>query len=390
MSTIKIFISHSSKDIKFAEKIKSYLEKKNFEIWLDVERLRIGDNLPKEIREGIRKCDFFLVLISQNSLQSKWVEKEITLASYNEFKGRKNHIIIGKLDHSSLSSNLYKKPYLNFKNIQDFEKELEKFISKINVNKVNELCRCEEEISKLKKAHVYSLATIRFKTLQGIKLVYINEGTYYMGSQNHYSNQDESPIHSVKIMMPFWISVFPITRSKWFEVQKGVRTTTENEMLPISNVSWYEIFNFLDKLNLNSPNGFGWDLPTEEEWEYCARAGTKDDFFFGNNDIFLDRYSWYNKNSSLMLHPVGELLHNPWGLHDILGNVYEWCKSDYILYNRKNNDYWEFGAKLKSKKILRGGSFLSDKTLCRVATRKSDSPTTKRHDYGFRIVLRKK
>jgi formylglycine-generating enzyme required for sulfatase activity len=130
-------------------------------------------------------------------------------------------------------------------------------------------------------------------------------------------------------------------------------------------------------------------LPTEAEWEYACRAGTTTSYYWGNRESVAGDYAWFESNSgrSHVAHPVGQKNPNAWGLHDMSGNVFEWCSDWY------NKDYYKTsptedpkGPQSGEKRVLRGGSFEWGINVCRAANRGSWDPETLECQGGFRVV----
>ncbi len=104
---------------------------------------------------------------------------------------------------------------------------------------------------------------------------------------------------------------------------KNISDNRGDPDLPVESVNRYTALRFCQKLC--EQTGYDVRLPTEAEWEYACRAGADARYFWGSDDAWLDEHAWYEDNAGGQIHPVGQKKPNPWGLHDILGNVWEWC-----------------------------------------------------------------
>lgn len=250
-------------------------------------------------------------------------------------------------------------------------------------------------------------------------------GTFLMGSTEADTDAEdrEKPQHSVKIS-PFEMGVYEVTveqylafceatKTHWPEwLEEGsdyhVETGSDDhykkrgyqqigsEKLPIVGVSWDDARAYADWLNQKSGKS-GWRLPTEGEWEYAAGGGMtkrKSDgsrtyTYAGSNS--LDSYGWYTSNSNGKTHPVGQKRPNGLDLYDMSGNVWEWCLDTY------DSDYYSTcnsqgtvsnpqGPNGGRRRVLRGGSWNDDASLCRVADRNRRYPDLRGSDCGFRLA----
>jgi formylglycine-generating enzyme required for sulfatase activity len=138
---------------------------------------------------------------------------------------------------------------------------------------------------------------------------------------------------------------------------------------------------------LSAKTGRYYRLPTEAEWEYACRAGTKTAFSFGDDPAELEDHGWFFDNSDESYHEVGQKKPNPWGLHDMHGNVAEWTLSSYRSYPYEENDGRNAAAD-RAKKVVRGGSWYDRPKRCRSAFRLDYDPWQKIYNVGFRVVVR--
>ena len=151
------------------------------------------------------------------------------------------------------------------------------------------------------------------------------------------------------------------------------------------NVSWEDAQAYADWLNKKTGKEFR--LPSEAEWEYACRAGTRTRFYTGDSDKDLDRAGWYWDNSGGQTHPVGEKAPNAWGLYDMHGNVYEWVEDDWHgSYDGAPDDgsAWVDNPR-GSARVMRGGSWDFGALGCRSAGRGISAPGGRDVDVGFRL-----
>lgn len=195
------------------------------------------------------------------------------------------------------------------------------------------------------------------------------------------------------VLDDFHISSRPVTNEVWDTVMNTVSDGSKN--IPKVNVSWHEVYNFIVRLNKLTD----WDfrLPTEAEWEYAARGGelSHDTLYSGSS--VLDSVGWYERNSKGELQNAGMLQSNELGIYDMSGGVREWCSDIYASAYAKGERLGMFsserqpvrnptGALSGSKRVVRGGSFLTEDKACWVFYRDSLNSTDQAIDVGFRLA----
>lgn len=234
------------------------------------------------------------------------------------------------------------------------------------------------------------------KTVDDLKLdlVWIRPGTFLMGSPtaelNHQTN--EWPQTQVRITKGFWLGRTEITHSQYETIMNADAGELSLSMAsrPMASVSWTEAKAFCSRLTEREraagrlPKGYVYNLPTEAQWEYACRAGTKG-AYAGN----LDAQAWYFALTANrpVVHAVGMKQPNDWGLCDMQGNVSEWCLSCYVerLPGGVIDD--PRGPLEAPERVVRGGAFDSPEELCRSAWRGHNVPGYRSPSLGFRVAL---
>ena len=218
-----------------------------------------------------------------------------------------------------------------------------------------------------------------------IEMVYVKGGTFTMGAtseQGSDANADEKPTHSVTLS-DYYIGKYEVTQAQWRAVMGSNPIYFTGNNLPVENVSWTDIQEFIQKLNKKTGKNFR--LPTEAEWEYAARGGNQSKGYKYSGSNTLDDVAWYTRNSSSKTHPVGQKQPNELGVYDMTGNVLEWCQDWYGSYSSSSQTN-PTGPSSGSGRVLRGGSWHSSVGYCRVSYRGCDYSGYRCSRYGFRLV----
>jgi formylglycine-generating enzyme required for sulfatase activity len=232
---------------------------------------------------------------------------------------------------------------------------------------------------------------------------------------------------TVTVSQPYWLGATPVTHGQWRAVMGGDLSDQARKAFGTSNalierlgavepevamyfVDWHEAMDFCARLNERAraagvlPAGYAFTLPTEAQWEYACRAGTSGAVYGAD----LDAIAWYSSNSSVNYdgppwnalalgakpgngqagpRQVGQKQPNAWGLYDMLGNVYQWCR-DFAPGSLPGGSVTDpGGAGTGSNRVVRGGSWHSEAERCRAAYRAWSSPDGRSTFIGFRIAL---
>jgi formylglycine-generating enzyme required for sulfatase activity len=240
-----------------------------------------------------------------------------------------------------------------------------------------------------------------------LDMVFIKGGTFTMGSPEDEAERfdSEGPQHDVTLP-DFFMGKYQVTQEQWQVVstypQVNVEMTSnpssfKGENLPVEQVSWDEAVEFCDRLSNHS--GRTYSLPSEAQWEYACRGGTKTPFAFGhtlstdlanyNGDYtYADGPKGEDRNKTT---DVGSFYPNAFGLYDMHGNVFEWCldhwHSNYEGAPIDGSAWIENGLNADAARVVRGGSWLSDPWRCRSAFRPDRAAGTRNYVLGFRVVV---
>ena len=236
---------------------------------------------------------------------------------------------------------------------------------------------------------------IKINKIAPFETIKVNGGEFLMGSKDGF--KDEQPEHYVTISHTLFVGIYEVSQLLYKQVMGVNPSTTKNNNLPVDSVEWSQALEFCNRLSeiqgltpcykFTGNNATwdttanGWRLPTEAEWEYLCRAGSKTDY---SGSYSAENLGWYNMNSGLQLHPSGLKQANAFGLFDMHGNVWEWCWDWY------GSDYYASSDKINPKgpitglrRVARGGSYIDGNSYLRSSNRtylEENLPYT-----GFRI-----
>lgn len=244
---------------------------------------------------------------------------------------------------------------------------------------------------------------VRDDNVPKIEFVWCPSGKFMMGAEGRRRGE------SVDVSNGFWISKYEVTQREWTQVMntspwqnKGRR---EGDRFPATSVSWSDASKFCGKLNglerdaKRLPKDWRYALPTEVQWEYACRAGSTSTFSFGDKLTELPQYAWFGATNSSRgvrssalneryAHEVGALKPNAWGLHDMHGNVWEWCgdwyDGDFYLSSPASDPT---GPASGTERVIRGGGWLRGPRLCRSAYRGRLAPEERSNFSGFRVCV---
>lgn len=222
-----------------------------------------------------------------------------------------------------------------------------------------------------------------------LDLVWITPGEFLLGSPDNENSRglDEGPQTHVTVTRGFWLGRTEVTQAQWRSVMGTNPSRFHGDTLPVEQASWNEAAEFCRRITEREraggrlPAGYVYALPTEAQWEYAAKAGAGG-AFTGK----VDGLAWHDQNSGPTTHPVATKEPNALGLHDMLGNVWEWCADWYAPYpGGAATDY--AGPPHGTAKASRGGSWWAGPRGARPANRYRDMPQNGNDDLGFRLAL---
>ena len=225
----------------------------------------------------------------------------------------------------------------------------------------------------------------------GMKFVRIGPGEFLMGSPGNEPESDagETP-HRVKITKGFFLQATEVTQKQWRLVMGNDPSNFKGDDLPVEQVSWDDAAEFCQKVSAKEAGGpeprrggKTYRLPTEAEWEYACRAGSKGSYAGTGK---LDDMGWHEGNSGGKTHDVGQKRPNAWGLYDMHGNVWEWCADWYGEYGG-GAETDPTGPGSGTARVHRGGCWFYYPRYCRSAYRYRYAPGIRYNINGFRPAV---
>jgi formylglycine-generating enzyme required for sulfatase activity len=231
---------------------------------------------------------------------------------------------------------------------------------------------------------VWSTAVVAQEIVKELKLdlgegvvmetVLIRPGKFLMGSEKS-GFENEKPVKEIAISRPFYLGIHLVTQEQWRRLMGTNPSRFVGAKYPVDRVKWGKAREFCRLLSTQL--GQTVRLPTEAEWEFSCRAGSRMEYSYGDNEGSLGDYAWYDGNSNHTTHPVGQKKPNAWGLYDMHGNVWQWCQDHY------DSKYYSVGPRVDppgparsplQAHVLRGGAWHVEAAYCRSACRGGDFP----------------
>ena len=377
-----IFISYSSADRERVRPLAEALRKKGWSIWWDPV-IRPGEIWSRVIDAALADARCVLVLWSTSSTQSDWVHAEAD-------EGKRRGILVpARLDDVRIPLGFNRIQTANLigwsgelphNGLDDLTTGISQVLSR------NPLAPGEASKPPLPTGTVETSSSslvpgeIRQNPIDKLDYVWIPPGKFMMGCSpgDNKCRTNEKPSHEINITRGFWLGKTPVTARAYAlflkAAKQGGGEPVKDPERPVVGVNWYDAKAYSEWAGLR--------LPTEAEWEYAGRANTT-----GARYGEIDAIAWYGAYLSFKPFPVGQKQPNAWGLHDMVGNVWEWVADWY------DGNYYEqsvvadpIGPLIGQFRVLRGGSWTMGPPTVRVSYRYTSSPTLRQGNFGFRCA----
>lgn len=427
-----VFISYSSQDMKAAQAICHVLEQKEIRCWMAPRNIPPGSDYGDVIDDAIKSCKVVVVIFSETAAESQWVKGELNIAfeeqktiipfrldntplkgqnrvmlnkthwidAYPDYKIKFNDLVaavalsVGKEVHLEEDPPLPPKP-------KDYKKPI--IIGVISILIIAAISFIYPFVAKQIHSFTYDKQGLHVK-IKGLttpqeeavatlldNMVLVDGGTFTMGNTeemtDYLTEQDSlsNTIHEVELDK-FYICKYEVTQKQWraFFPTEG-KCIADGEDTAMDMLSWEDAKAFADTLSTIS--GLRFALPTEAQWEFAARGGTKSHHyvFSGNDDA--TEVGWTSFEELTSAHEVGGKRYNELDLYDMTGNVMEWCSDYFDLYSPEKVLNPQ-GPSKGINRVLRGGDFRIENLYdMKTTTRYFDSPFVNRRGAGLRLVI---
>ncbi len=388
-----LFVSYAHTDSGAVYPEMEWLHGQSHRMWYD-EGIELGSEWSDAIAQAIEGCAQFLVFLSPTAVESKHVKEEIFYA----FSKGKTILCIhlepttltGGLEmrlgpfqaihRHELTRDVYEGKVLRTLSVES--KAAPGVEPQVVAPPDPERMRADPQAPPATKMEPVPQD---FTNSLGMEMIWCPPGKFLMGSPESEEGWEEwETQHEVTLTKGFWISRYQVTQQQWEQLMgdNPSHFKESGPQAPVETVSWEESMEFCRKLGESEQGDYM--LPTEAQWEYACRAGTTGPFAGSS----LDALGWYADNSGIMTHPVGQKSPNPWGIYDMHGNVWEWCRdsSDWPPDSNGHSVADPVGMRGPIR-VDRGGGFCNSAARCRSASRGAGPPTIRYNDLGLRPCL---
>lgn len=266
-------------------------------------------------------------------------------------------------------------------------------------DKIKIMAEISEELQEFLSMSIsHDTLSLKLSDRVELRMIRVKAGSFRMeSSADEIARCDDEKLHRVTLTKDYWLGEYPVTQLQWAAIMKKNPSRYTGYYRPVERVSWYDAKDFCNKLNQHYanklPSGYRFDLPTETQWEYACRGDTTTAYFWGDSCNGTDANCDGNYpcgasiNGPYLLETsdVGKYKPNSWGVYDMHGNVWEWCRDWYAPYNENVTD--PDGPSGGFNRVMRGGSWFSFASCCRSASRNSCWPDLRNSFTGFRLAL---
>ena len=428
-----VFISYSSQDMEAAQAICHVLEQNEIRCWMAPRNIPPGSDYGDVIEEAIKACRAVVVLFSETAAASQWVKGELNIAFEEQktiipfrldetpLKGQnrvmlnKTHWIDAYPDYKTKFNDLISAVALTVGKEVHLEQNNTPITVKVKQHKkpliwgvasvllIAAIAMLYPVISKQLHSYSYDkqglhvkvkgMTTLQEDALTAIldDMVLVDGGTFTMGNTpemaDYLTEQDSLSNNAHEVELDhFYICKYEVTQKQWraFLSTEG-KCIADGENTAMDMLSWEDAKAFVDTLSVIT--GLSFSLPSEAQWEFAARGGTKShNYLFSGNDDATE-VGWTSFEELSSAHEVGGKRYNELGIYDMTGNVSEWCGDYFELYPTEKAVNPR-GPEKGSNRVLRGGDFRIDNLYdMKVTTRYYDSPFVNRRAAGLRLVI---
>jgi formylglycine-generating enzyme required for sulfatase activity len=395
---VDVFISYPRVERSKTELIKAKLDALGLDTFFDIHGIDGGDTFPDVIDRALKSAKAVLGVWSPRAFQSKWCMIECRVGAT---RGVLVPIALERFSELDMKSDFMTTNYLDLTDFDGREshegwqrtlRSLSRHVGRELGGAASSTPQRQTPTSPAPPVPTPPAPPKNVPLPDGVfpELVRIPPWRFLMGSPG--SSGNEGPQHQVRINYAFELGKYPVTFAEW-DAALAAGAALENpsdegwgrDRRPVINVSWKDAHAYIEFLNemrgvSGRPNAYR--LPSEAEWEYSCRAGTTTDYSTGAR--INEKQARFKSTSTA---PVGSFPANAFGLHDMHGNVWEWCEDAWnVNYSGAPTDGSAWLTGDASSRVLRGGSWNDYPGRLRSADRSRDNPTNRYDSIGFRVA----